>query len=92
MGESGADFLGSVAMGHVATGGLAFLGGIWLTGTWILPRLLLQSSSGRCVRGWNKKIMLVTLILWSISLMLGIVLFVAVNTTFLWNIPAMSSD
>jgi hypothetical protein len=84
VGEGGSGSIGPIAMAHVTTGGLAFLLSIWLAGSWILSTTILQAATPSFMRCYSQKIpMWITLLLWTTSLFLGIVLYLIVNTTLL---------
>ena len=88
VGESSAGTMGTVAMAHVATGGLAFLLSIWLAGSWFLSTTILQAQTPKFMRCYGQKIpMWITLVLWVSSLVLGIVLYLMVNTSALGSFP-----
>ena len=85
---NGGGIIGMVATAHVATGGLAFLGSFLLVGSWFLSSFVLQADAPKFLRCYGQKIpMWATLALWVVSLVLGIVLFFMVNTTWLGSFP-----
>jgi hypothetical protein len=88
VGEGGSGSIGTIAMAHVSTGGLAFLLSIWLAGSWFLSTTILQAATPSFMRCYTQKIpMWITLLLWTTSLVLGIALYLMVNTTILGNFP-----
>jgi hypothetical protein len=87
-GEGGTGAMGTVAMAHVATGGLAFLLSIWLAGSWFLSATFLQAATPKFMRCYGQKIpMWITLVLWVTSLVLGITLYMMLNTSLLGSFP-----
>jgi len=89
VGEGGAGGLSTIGMLHVTFGGLTMLSSLWVLGTWLVPTLLLQNAKLRCYGKLNKRIMWVVLTLWLISLIMGFVLFVMVNTNLLGSFPVL---
>ncbi len=89
VGEGGASGLSTIGMLHVTFGGLTMLSSLWVLGTWLVPTLLLQNAKLRCYGKLNKRIMWVVLTLWLISLIMGFVLFVMVNTNLLGSFPVL---
>jgi hypothetical protein len=89
VGEGGAGGLSTIGMLHVTFGGLTMLSSLWVLGTWLVPTLLLQNAKLRCYGKLNKRIMWVVLTLWLISLTMGCVLFVMVNTNLLGSFPVL---
>jgi len=78
----------TVALGHAATGGLAFLLSIFLAGSWFLSSMVLKNSTPKLMRCYGQKWpMWITLILWVTSLVLGIILFVMLNSSVLGTFP-----
>jgi hypothetical protein len=74
--------LGIVGLLHVATGGLAFLLSFWLVGSWFLTTTILQANAPRFLRCYRqKRPMQITLLFWTISLVLGIALYLYLNTS-----------
>lgn len=68
--------LSLVVLGHASFGSAAEVLGIWLVGSWRL-----RSSVQGCVR--KKRIMLVTIVLWLIAILFGILLFTLLYTTII---------
>jgi uncharacterized membrane protein YozB (DUF420 family) len=89
VGEGGVGRLSTIEMLHVTFGGLAMLSSLWVLGTWLVPTFLLQNAKLRCYGKLNKRIMWVVLTLWLISLIMGFVLFVMVNTNLLGSFPIL---
>ncbi len=88
VGEGSSGSMGTIAIAHVTTGGLAFLLGIWLAGSWFLSTTILQTATPSFMRCYAQKIpMWITLLLWTTSLVLGIVLYFMANTTILGSFP-----
>ena len=88
IGEGGTGSMGTIAMAHVSTGGLAFLLSIWLAGSYFISTTILQAATPTLMRCYSQKIpMWITLLLWTTSLVLGIVLYFMVNTTVLGSFP-----
>jgi hypothetical protein len=93
VGEGGSGSMSTVAMAHVTTGGLAFLLGIWLAGSWFLTITVLHTATPSFMRCYSQKIpMWITLLLWTTSLVLGIVLYFMVNTCALGTFPIGFGD
>jgi hypothetical protein len=93
VGEGGSGSMSTVAMAHVMTGGLALLLGIWLAGSWFLSTTVLQTATQSFMRCYSQKIpMWITLLLWTTSLVLGIVLYFMVNTIVLGTFPVGFGD
>jgi uncharacterized membrane protein YozB (DUF420 family) len=82
VGEGTSSSLSLIAMGHVGLGTLAFLLSFWLVGVWLLSPWLAKTFKIYCYGNLNKKLMWVVLILWLTSLILGVFLYVMVNTGF----------
>ena len=91
VGEVTSSFIGLIAMGHVGLGALAFLLSFWLIGVWLLSPWLAKALKIYCYDKLNKKLMWVVLILWLTSLILGVFLYVMVNTGFFGSFPLSSS-
>ena len=89
VGEGGAGSLSTMGMLHVTFGGLTMIGSLWVLGTWVVPKLLLQNEKFRCYGKLNKRIMWVVLTLWLVSLIMGFVLYIMVNTTWLGSFPVL---
>ncbi len=87
VGEGGTGSLSTLGMLHVTFGGLTMLSSLWVLGTWLVPTFLLQNSKLRCYGKFNKRIMWVVLSLWLVSLIMGFVLYIMVNTTWLGSFP-----
>ena len=87
VGEGGGGGLSTVGMLHVTFGGLTILSSLWVLGTWLVPTFLMQNSKLRCYGKLNKRIMRVVLTLWLVSLIMGFVLYLMVNTTMLGSFP-----
>ena len=87
VGEGGTGSLSTIGMLHVTFGGLTMLSSLWVLGTWLVPTFLLQNSKLRCYGKFNKRIMWVVLSLWLVSLIMGFVLYIMVNTTWLGSFP-----
>jgi len=87
VGEGSAGGLSIIGLLHVTFGGLTMLSSLWVLGTWIVPTLLMQNAKLRCYGKLNKRIMWVVLTLWLVSLIMGFVLYVMVNTTLLGSFP-----
>jgi uncharacterized membrane protein YozB (DUF420 family) len=68
--------LSLAVLGHASFGSAAEVLGIWLVGSWRL-----RSSVQGCVR--KKRIMLVTIVLWLIAILFGILLFTLLYTTMI---------
>jgi uncharacterized membrane protein YozB (DUF420 family) len=62
----------SVTLTHAALGAIAEILAVWLVASWHL-----QSSSRNCVR--KRKVMDMTLVLWILALLLGILLYAYLN-------------
>jgi uncharacterized membrane protein YozB (DUF420 family) len=89
VGEGGVGRLSTIGMLHVTFGGLTMLSSLWVLGTWLVPTFLLQNAKLRCYGKLNKRIMWVVLTLWLVSLIMGFVLFVMVNTNLLGSFPIL---
>ena len=70
-----ADILVSVTLIHVSAGLIAAVLGFWLVGSWHL-----KADLQTCFR--NKRIMDVTFVLWSLAIVLGIALYLAIIQAF----------
>jgi uncharacterized membrane protein YozB (DUF420 family) len=89
VGEGGTGSLSTIGMLHVNFGGLTMLSSLWILGTWLVPTFLLQNAKLRCYGKLNKRLMWVVLTLWLVSLIMGFMLYVMVNTTWLGNFPVL---
>jgi uncharacterized membrane protein YozB (DUF420 family) len=89
VGEGGVGSLSTIGMLHVTFGGLTMLSSLWVLGTWLVPTFLLQNVKLRCYGKLNKRIMWVVLTLWLVSLIMGFLLFVIVNTNLLGSFPIL---
>lgn len=91
VGEGGAGTLSGVAMVHITFGGLAILSSLWVLGTWILPMIFSRSAKIRCYSSFNKRLMIAVTLLWIAALIIGIFLFLMVNTSVLGAFPLVGS-
>jgi uncharacterized membrane protein YozB (DUF420 family) len=74
--EQPLDRLSMVTMAHAAFGSAAEILGIWVVASWHL-----QASTRNCAG--KKKLMRVTFLLWGISLIMGVLLYMLLNTAIL---------
>ncbi len=68
--------LSIVTLAHIILGGLSIVFSVWLVAAWHL-----QSSTEGCVR--RKPMMRITITLWTIALIVGILLYMLLYTDFL---------
>jgi uncharacterized membrane protein YozB (DUF420 family) len=64
-----------VALAHACIGAVSLILGAWIVGSWHL-----QSSTKSCVE--RKRVMRLVLILWSLALVVGMVLYMFLYTNF----------
>jgi len=70
------DRLSMVTLAHAAFGSVAEILGIWIVASWHL-----QTSTQNCAG--KKKLMRLTFLLWEIALVVGVLLYILLNTTIL---------
>ena len=87
VGEGTSSSLSLIVMGHVGLGTLAFLLSFWLVGVWLVSPWFAKPLKICCYGNLNKKLMWADLILWFTSLILGVFLYVMVNTGFFGSFP-----
>jgi len=92
VGEGDSDIMGIVAIGHVSSGGLALLLSFFVIGSWLLMPLLVKPLKISCYGSLNKKFMWAILLLWLVSLILGFLLYIIVNTGLLGSFPFPLSE
>ena len=92
VGEGVAGVLGTVAIGHVGSGALALLLSFWIVGSWLLSPLLMKPLKISCYGTLNKRVMWAILLLWATSLILGLFLYLMVNTNLLGSFPVQIGE
>jgi hypothetical protein len=75
--------ISTTALAHVAIGALTMISSFWVLGTWLAPSLLMQNPKLRCYGKFNKRLMTAVTVLWIVTIIAGILLFLMIYTTVL---------
>jgi hypothetical protein len=75
--------IGVISLIHAVTGGIAFILSFILLGSWMTSTWILKAQTPKRMRCYFQRIpMWLTLLLWVTSLVLGILLYLMVNTSW----------